>query len=502
MQVVGRTRTQAGVGIGQSIKSASGYSKTAALAAALILLPAVSSSPAVAQVANVDQACIAAFNKALRKVSKTHGKIVKKCTARFAAGSLGGQTPEACLAGESNGKLLSTITKEAGKIGYHCTFGMPSFGVNEDPASLSRAILTQFGLMHGTIGPNLDNNLIAIPDAARCQAKVTSALLKCEDARQKEYLKCQKTGLRNGAITDSSTLADQCLGTALSQQPDDRGRIASKCDKKLLVTLVKQCDGTDLSQAFASCGSTNPSATAACLSSESACQLCRMLNDAGGVLRDCDAFDDGDDSNGSCNAECGDGVVHPEESCDDQNLSSGDGCSDLCLEEFGYTCTGEPSVCTPNCGNGTIDVGEVCDDGDTDAGDGCSGLLHRRERFYLHRRAERSVSRVAATATSRSARARFATTTTQPAVMGVRARAKSSRATSARGTRASAPSFAAMAYSTRVKPVTTAMPTLVTDAARCARSRPAGCVPVCRVSARRCVAMGSCAASRDATTAI
>ncbi len=381
MRVAGRTRRQAGVGDGRIIKSrfdrqmsVGGSHTTLALAAALMLLPLVGASPSLAQIDKVDQDCINAFNKGIRKVSKTHGKIVKKCTARFAAGSLTSQTPEECLGDDPNEKLLKTVTKEANKIGVKCTFGLPSFGVSDIGTGLTRAILTQYGLVHGTLGPNLNDNLIADSDDARCQAKVTSALLKCEDARQKEYLKCVKKGLKNGAILDGATLADECLGAALSEQPDPKGRIASKCGAKVLSTVAKQCDETDLSQAFASCGSTLPSETADCLSSESACQLCRMLNEAAGVVRDCDAFDDGDDLNGSCSAECGDGLVHAEESCDDQNLSSGDGCSGLCLEEFGFTCTGEPSVCTPNCGNGTIDAGEVCDDGGTAAGDGCSAL--------------------------------------------------------------------------------------------------------------------------------
>jgi cysteine-rich repeat protein len=343
----------------------------AALVAALSLSHA---GPAAAQLEKHDIDCINTFNKGLRKISKTHGKLVKKCTTRFASGSLVGQTPEQCIASDSGGKLLRTMTKEGNKIGSRCSGGLPGFGVSDIQTALTRAILTQFGLVHGTIGPDLDDNLIADSDDASCQAKVTAALLKCEDTRQKEYLKCQKKGLKKGEITDGTALADDCLGAGLALQPDEKGRIASKCGAKLLTAVVKHCDETDLSQAFASCGSTDPAVTAACLSSESACQLCRMLNDAGGVVRDCDAFDDGDDTNGSCNAECGDGLVHPEESCDDGNGASGDGCSDFCLEEFGYTCTGEPSVCTPNCGNGAIDIGEACDDGDTASGDGCSDL--------------------------------------------------------------------------------------------------------------------------------
>jgi cysteine-rich repeat protein len=43
---------------------------------------------------------------------------------------------------------------------------------------------------------------------------------------------------------------------------------------------------------------------------------------------------------------CGDGIVTPEEGCDDANLVDGDGCSSGCAVESGYVCSGEPSVCT------------------------------------------------------------------------------------------------------------------------------------------------------------
>jgi cysteine-rich repeat protein len=70
---------------------------------------------------------------------------------------------------------------------------------------------------------------------------------------------------------------------------------------------------------------------------------------------------------------CGDGaIVSPNETCDDGNTVSGDGCSATCAQETGWTCTGTPSVCTRNCGNGVIGSGETCDDGNAVGGDGCS----------------------------------------------------------------------------------------------------------------------------------
>ena len=39
--------------------------------------------------------------------------------------------------------------------------------------------------------------------------------------------------------------------------------------------------------------------------------------------------------NGERPPNCGDGVVDSDEECDDGNLSSGDGCSDICQVESG-----------------------------------------------------------------------------------------------------------------------------------------------------------------------
>ena len=59
-------------------------------------------------------------------------------------------------------------------------------------------------------------------------------------------------------------------------------------------------------------------------------------------------------------ATCGDGVIDPGlgETCDDANLSPGDGCDENCVAEA--------------CGNGVVQGDEVCDDGNRSGGDGCS----------------------------------------------------------------------------------------------------------------------------------
>src|SRR5690349_18093862 len=59
-------------------------------------------------------------------------------------------------------------------------------------------------------------------------------------------------------------------------------------------------------------------------------------------------------------AGCGNGVVDPNEVCDDGNTRAGDHCSSDCHSN-------------ETCGNGVIDVavGEACDDGNSEPGDGC-----------------------------------------------------------------------------------------------------------------------------------
>ena len=73
---------------------------------------------------------------------------------------------------------------------------------------------------------------------------------------------------------------------------------------------------------------------------------------------------------------CGDGLITSPEICDDGNTNVGDGCSDVCLVESGFSCNtmaSGMSLCIPICGDGRFFGvgGEQCDDGNTSPGDGC-----------------------------------------------------------------------------------------------------------------------------------
>ena len=78
-------------------------------------------------------------------------------------------------------------------------------------------------------------------------------------------------------------------------------------------------------------------------------------------------------------AVCGDGLRRFNETCDDRNDESGDGCSASCSQECGYICQNEnlqydSDTCETTCGD-SIRVGdEDCDDGNSINSDGCSKL--------------------------------------------------------------------------------------------------------------------------------
>ncbi len=135
------------------------------------------------------------------------------------------------------------------------------------------------------------------------------------------------------------------------------------------------------------------------------------------VLAGCD---DDDDSSGTGEAVCGNGIVEEGEQCDGSNLGNAVECKDLgytrgtlgCRADCTYDVDGcssaacgdgvvdsgeecddgtgnsnEPNASCredcrlPGCGDGVVDdaLGEVCDDGNTQSGDGCSADCHSTE---------------------------------------------------------------------------------------------------------------------------
>ena len=68
-------------------------------------------------------------------------------------------------------------------------------------------------------------------------------------------------------------------------------------------------------------------------------------------------------------------MIEAPETCDDQGITGGDGCSATCQTETGWSCTGAPSTCDAICNDGILIAGEeACDDGNPSDTDGCTTL--------------------------------------------------------------------------------------------------------------------------------
>ncbi|MFC1787803.1 LamG-like jellyroll fold domain-containing protein [Patescibacteria group bacterium] len=61
---------------------------------------------------------------------------------------------------------------------------------------------------------------------------------------------------------------------------------------------------------------------------------------------------------------CSNGFIETDEQCDDNNLVNSDGCSDACVIETSYDCTGQPSSCSyvlDSDGDSVMDAFDACD---------------------------------------------------------------------------------------------------------------------------------------------
>ena len=75
---------------------------------------------------------------------------------------------------------------------------------------------------------------------------------------------------------------------------------------------------------------------------------------------------------------CGNAQVEANETCDDGNATSGDGCTSACQTESGYVCANPGSLCrlVQYCGDGILNGTEACDDANLKPGDCCDGNCH------------------------------------------------------------------------------------------------------------------------------
>ena len=327
-----------------------------------------------AQLSAGEQACIVAFTNSVARVGAAQGNIIADCLKRFASGSLIATRPEACMVSGDGTKLRKAAFQTDAAASFACAAVTPKFGVSRSAEAVITAAGKDIELVRRIIGPNLDTALVPVSTDARCQVRVAASLQKCAATRMAEYTKCLRRGMADGRVTDAPSLQSVCLGADGQTQPDPAGRIATQCGDKVAKTIARYCANVDLQRAFPPCKASDGRGVVSCVTRESACALCQVLNSVNKLSEDCDSFDDGDTTDGTCGDECADGIVQSGEGCDDGNKTSDDGCASDCSLEPGWSCTGQPSVCSHNCGNGAVDAadGETCDDGNTTSNDGCS----------------------------------------------------------------------------------------------------------------------------------
>jgi hypothetical protein len=241
------------------------------------------------------QICINELNKGFAKVAKAQGKDIGACLKNGSMRKLGVQNIEECITADNRGKVAKAQQKTLSKAGPKCTQA-PSIGPN-DPNTVNRvAVEKELALIHEIFGSDLDAviaDALVDQDAGKCQVSVAKAAQKCQGAKLKEFNKCKKAGLKDGSIARADEL-QLCMGLDL------KGKIKKACDTKLGSTISKKCPGSvDLTVVFPSCNTGDPGALKTCIDVFVECAMCKALNEADRLARNCDLFDDTLD-NDSC----------------------------------------------------------------------------------------------------------------------------------------------------------------------------------------------------------
>ena len=369
------------------------------LVALASLLCVALAAPAVAdQQTKAQQGCLTKVNKAARKIAGAVLKDASLCVRKGAKGQLPmGVSAQQCLSADLKGKVAKARAKVTSTIASSCA-EVPDFGLTDTTTIGDGYVVDNVGLSIDSFGSDLDATLAAsagVDPAGKCSSTLPGALRKLEDAMHKEFEGCLKRGLKDGTVIDAATM-EACLNSVTA---DVRGRVL-KAAGTLESLLTVKCPAGDLVGLFPGLSSicavygdtTTATGIASCGIERVECRLCRIVDTAYGLDRDCDLYDD-NTANGSC-PDCGNTVVDAGEGCDDGNEVSGDGCTALCVDEFcgdgsindngtevcdngGANSDVTPNACrtdcsNPTCGDAVTDTGEECDDGNLDEDDGCT----------------------------------------------------------------------------------------------------------------------------------
>ena len=247
----------------------------------------------------VEPRCVNELLRGFVKVGKTRARDVSGCIRAGSRGKLSGRI-EDCVTADAKGRVAKAQQKAIERAGRKCQ-GPGSGGPLDAPTVNTAATQGPLDLVHAPFGGDLDSAIVdahSQQDGARCQRAVERALRRCYDAFAGEFARCAKGGLKQGTIVTVADL-DTCVGA------DPRGKVARLCDPALAAfstrTVPRLCDdkGVDLSDAFSGCASDDPAEVSSCLARSAACHVCRAINQAADLSRDCDLLDDAV-ANASC----------------------------------------------------------------------------------------------------------------------------------------------------------------------------------------------------------
>ena len=182
----------------------------------------------------------------------------------------------------------------------------------------------------------------------------------------------EKCGLNKECLTDADCLNNNCRYKNHGSGDEYMTCEQIVCQNGWVEGLNEECDDGNAANGDGCSVVCTVDREYTCTGSPSVCKK----NDGRSCTSNSECVSNRCDTSVCRPVNCGNNVVNNNEGCDDNNAINGDGCSKICEQEEGYTCTGSPSVCLKNsglsCSNGNECVSGYCDDGtcETSCGNG------------------------------------------------------------------------------------------------------------------------------------
>jgi len=252
-----------------------------------------------------DPKCADKANKFAAKVSATQNKENRSCVKNQGKGKLQ-TTVEACLTADAKQKVQKKKNKVSSLFaaGGACE-GNEATDLVTDATTINGAhVNSSIDLIHDIFGADLDAGQISQDkNDAKCQDKLAQRTGQVFDTWLKEFRKCKKAAMKDGATTAAEVIT-ACLSAAPvrgfgSGLPDPKGKIEKK-SSKLADDVAGKCQGLDLDAlAPGACvGGGVQGDVGKCLDDLAECEACQAIKQADGLDIDCDLIDN--DIIGTC----------------------------------------------------------------------------------------------------------------------------------------------------------------------------------------------------------